>query len=89
LASRIADLTRRVDRLSAYLDEITIGDGTGGTSSVLEYARFVALQGRLISHIARLLRKQKQLQADDEQSFLQECINEALDEVSIILGVQL
>jgi hypothetical protein len=88
LAARIADLNRRADQLAAYLDRLTIGDGTEGTTTVQDYAKLVALQGQLCSRIGRLMRDLQQLQPDD-QDFLQECINEALDQASVILGVQL
>jgi len=89
LDGRIADLDRRLDQLSRYIDRFSIGDGSPGTLTIQDFSRLIALQGELLSRIMRLLRDRQQLQATWEESFLQECIDEALDQASIILGVQL
>jgi len=87
---------RRADRLSLYLDQLTVGRrspngraGTGGTITIQDDARLVALQGELCSRIAPLLREQQQLERPWQQDELQQAIYEALDELSEIWGVKL
>jgi hypothetical protein len=86
LDARINDLNRRIEQLSHYIDQAPIG-GTDGLD-VDQYARLLSLHGQLTSRLGRLLRDRAQMSPEDD-SFLQGCINEALDQVSEILGVKL
>jgi hypothetical protein len=92
LDARISDLNRRIQQLSDYIDRAQIGTAQDGdctdTIDVDQYARLLSLHGQLTSRLGRLLRDRQQI-SPDENSFLQECINEALDQVSDILGVKL
>jgi hypothetical protein len=88
LDARISDLNRKINNLSAYIDRVQIGDGSSDSVDVDQYTRLLALHGQLTSRLGRLLRDRQQLSPEDN-SFLQDCINEALDEVSELLGVKL
>ena len=59
------------------------------TITIQDDAKLVALQGQLCSRLARLLREQQPLQQTSQDDFLQQCMNEALDRASEILGVDL
>ena len=91
--TRIADLNRRIEQLSRYIDEVQIGpppDGDDGNRYIDldQYARLLSLHGQLTSRIGRLLRD-KQTIAPEDDSWLQACFNDALDQASQILGVAL
>ena len=88
LADLIADLERRIAQLSAYLDQVKVGNGTGGTATVDEYVRLVALHGQLCSRVGRLMRDQQQLRGEDDPE-LQAAMNQALDLAGEILGLEL
>jgi len=88
LDTRIADLNRRIEQLSAYIDQATIGSSDDGGIDVDQYARLLSLHGQLTSRLGRLLRDRAVISPEDD-SFLQSCINEALDQASEILGVAL
>ena len=85
--TRIADLNRRIEQLSRYIDEVQIGPPPDGID-VDQYARLLSLHGQLTSRIGRLLRD-KQTIAPEDDSWLQACFNDALDQASQILGVAL
>ena len=89
LAARIVELERRVDQLSAYLDQFTVGDGTAGTITIQDYAKLVALHGQLCSRLARLLRDERQLYHIWRQEEIQRATYEALDILSEMWGVDL
>jgi len=85
--TRIADLNRRIEQLSAYIDTVTIGTGDRDID-VDQYARLLSLHGQLTSRLGRLLRDRQQICPEDD-SLLQQAINDALDQASEILGVKL
>ena len=87
LDTRIADLNRRIEQLSAYIDHVTVGPEDGDID-VDQYARLLSLHGQLTSRLGRLLRDKQQISPEDD-SLLQQAINNALDQASEILGVQL
>ena len=87
LDARIADLNRRIEQLSAYIDHVTVGSEDGDID-VDQYARLLSLHGQLTSRLGRLLRDKQQISPEDD-SLLQQAINQALDQASEILGVQL
>jgi hypothetical protein len=87
LDARIADLNRRIEQLSTYIDHATIGPNDGDID-VDQYARLLSLHGQLTSRLGRLLRDKQQISPEDD-SLLQQAINNALDQASEILGVQL
>ena len=96
LAARIVDLERRVDQLSAYLDQFTVGrgspnggDGTDDTITIQDYARLVALHGQLCSRLARLLRDERQLYHIWEEDEIQKATYKALDILSEMWGIDL
>ena len=87
LAWRIADLDRRIQHLSDYIDDVTIGDEKGDIS-VNAYTKLVSLHGQLSSRLGRLMRDRQQLEGGEE-SELDRAIDDALDMASEILGVEL
>ena len=87
LADLIADLERRIAHVSRYLDEVKVGNGTGGTATIDEYVRLVGLHGQLCSRVGRLMRDRQQLRGEDD-SELQAVMNEALDLAGEILGLE-
>ena len=96
LAARIVDLERRVDQLSLYLDQFTVGrrspnggDGTDGTITIRDYAGLVALHGQLCSRLARLLREERELYHVWREDEIQKATYEALDVLSEMWGVDL
>jgi len=93
LAARIVDLERRVDQLSAYLDQFTVGpgspNGSDGTITIQDYARLVALHGQLCSRLARLLREERQLYHIWQKDEMQKATYAALDILSEMWGVDL
>jgi hypothetical protein len=89
LEARIADLDRRIGRLSEYIDDAKIGSGDGdGTITVQDYARLVSLHGTLCSRLGRLLRDQQSLGGGDA-SEMQAAIEQALEIAGQVLGVDL
>ena len=78
----IADLQRRLDQLSQYIDthrdELELGD----------FVRVINLQGQLANRIGRLMRDRQQLTGDDAGE-LSAAIDEALNVVGELLGVEL
>jgi len=88
LQARIADLDRRIERLSRYIDQAEVGDGEGGTITVGDYTRLVSLHGQLTSRIGRLLRDQQQLGGGDI-SEMQAAIDQALTQAGQVLGIEL
>lgn len=85
--TRIADLNRRIEQLSDYIDHATIGSGEGSID-VDQYARLLSLHGQLTSRFGRLLRDKQQI-APDEANPLQQAILDALGQAGEILGVVL
>jgi hypothetical protein len=98
---RIADLDHRIEQLSRYIDQLQVGprkargSGAGGPETgpgicvdVNQYARLLSVYGQLASRLGRLLRDKQQIAPEDE-SWLQLCFDEALDQTSEILGVKL
>jgi hypothetical protein len=85
--TRIADLNRRIEQLSAYIDAAQIGT-CDDCIDVDQYTRLLALHGQLTSRLGRLLRD-KQIVAPEENNLLALAINDALDQASDILGVKL
>jgi hypothetical protein len=53
------------------------------------YIRLLTLQGRLTSRLSRLLRERQQIRQAEDQDLLHQAMNDALDQASEILGVQL
>ena len=88
LDARIADLDRRIQRLSEYIDQAAMGNGEEGTITVADYTRLVSLHGQLCSRIGRLLRDQQQLGGGDV-SEMQAAIDQALTQAGEVLGVDL
>lgn len=80
LPQLVADLKRRIDQLSAYIDD-HIED-----LEPADYARLGTLQGQLVSRLARLIRDQ---QAGSGSTALAAAINEALDLIGAEYGIQL
>ena len=89
---RIADLNRRIEQLSHYLDGAQIGPGGDADEdqciSLNQYARLLALHGQLTSRLGRLLRDKQQI-APEEDNIVQLALYDALDQASGILGVKL
>ena len=91
LDARISDLNHRIQQLSDFIDRANLatpGDGDPDGIDLDQYTRLLSLHGQLTSRLGRLMRDRASISPEDN-SFLQECINEALDEVSEILGVKL
>jgi len=93
LDARISDLNHRIEQLSAFIDRASLrtsddGDSDDSAIDLDQYTRLLSLHGQLTSRLGRLMRDRQTISPEDN-SFLQECINEALDEVSEILGVKL
>jgi len=99
LDARISDLNHRIEQLSAFIDRASLTTSNDGDSDdaqrtasnaidLDQYTRLLSLHGQLTSRLGRLMRDRQTISPEDN-SFLQECINEALDEVSEILGVKL
>jgi hypothetical protein len=84
----IVDLADQIRRLSQLIRDTTLGDEDATTISIAEYRRLVALHGALCSRLSRMLRDRQQLQGD-EQTDLDQAIQEALDMAGDILGVKL
>jgi hypothetical protein len=75
----IADLSRRIDQLSDYIDRnIAELDAEA-------YAKLAALQGQLSSRLGRLLRDRQQLVGDADE--LTKAIEGALDEIREEWGI--
>lgn len=87
LTWRIADLDRRIQRLSDYIDHVTVGDEQGEIS-VSAYTKLVSLYGQLCSRLGRLMRDQQQLHGGEE-SEIDQAMNDALDMASEILGIDI
>ena len=88
LDARIRDLNRRIERLSQYIDEAELGDGTQGTITVDGYAKLANIHGQLTSRLGRLLRDKQQLDGGSGAELAQ-AIGDALDMASQVLGVDL
>ena len=88
LDARIRDLNRRIERLSQYIDEAELGDGTQGTITVDGYAKLANIHGQLTSRPGRLLRDKQQLDGGSGAELAQ-AIGDALDMASQVLGVDL
>ena len=87
LTRRIADLDRRIQRLSDYIDHVIVGDEQGDIS-VNAYTKLVSLYGQLCSRLGRLMRDQQQLHGGEE-SEIDRAMSDALDMASEILGIEL
>jgi hypothetical protein len=92
LDTRIADLNRRIEQLSHYLDGVQIGPGGDADEDrwidVDRYIRLLALHGQLTSRLGRLLRDKHQI-APKEESIVQLALYDALDQASETFGVKL
>jgi hypothetical protein len=88
LPARILDLNRRINRLSHYLDNLELGDGTEQTITVKDYATLAALHGQLTSRLGRLLRDQQHIDEQDG-SELDLAIEQALTVAGEKLGITL
>ena len=84
LHARIADLDRRISRLSAYIDRI--GPDHPGIE-IKDYAQLLGLHGQLCSRLGRLLRDQQHLQGADNTE-LEQAMNDALDLAGDLLGIE-
>lgn len=85
LSATIADLNRRIRRLSSYIDRIESIETDPEAAQT--YARLLALHGQLCSRLGRLLRDRHQIQGDDAGE-LDQAIAEALDLAGQTLGIK-
>lgn len=77
----IADLQRRYNQLSAYID-LKMPDLDAD-----QYVRLTALQGQLASRLGRLIRDHQQ--TGEDAGDLQQAIADALDQLSAEWGIEL
>ena len=80
-SSSLRGLATHVRRLDAQLEH--------DPALLPGYIRLLTLQGRLTSRLSRLLRERQQIRQAEGQDLLQQAMNDALDQASEILGVQL
>jgi dsDNA-specific endonuclease/ATPase MutS2 len=80
LDERIADLNRRIDQLSAYIDERK-------DLAPDDLVKLLNLHGQLTSRIGRLMRDRQQVSEDADE--LTVAIHAALDDLSEKWGVEL
>ena len=81
LNDRLRGLAAHVRRLDAQLEH--------DPALLPSYIRLLTLQGQLTSRLARLLRERQQIRQAEGQDLYQQAMNDALDQASEILGVDL
>ena len=82
LDARIAALNRRIEQLEEHIDTHR------HDLDAKEFAALVSLQGQLASRLGRLMRDRQHLQGDAADE-LQHDLDEALEVVSQVLGIDL
>jgi uncharacterized protein involved in exopolysaccharide biosynthesis len=81
LEQRLSALDAHVRRLDAQLEH--------DPALLPAYTRLLNLQGQLTSRLSRLLRERQQIAETAAQDLIRSATDDALDQASVILGVEL